>query len=115
MFGSALAAIVKILMNLAIIPGFGYIAAGYTTLICYILLSLLHYGYTRRICKKEIGGASVYDVKTMLLLSAGMLGMMFICLMLYNNTLLRYAIIAVGLVLVFCFRRKIVGIIRQIV
>lgn len=115
MIASAVAAVVKVILNWMIIPQFGYLAAGYTTLLCYILLSLLHYMYLRRICKNEINGAAVYDVKTMLLLSLAMMCMMFICLLLYNNTLLRYGVILAALVVIFCYRKKIIGIVKQIV
>lgn len=37
-----------------------YYAAGYTTLICYIVFSLYHYYFMRKICKKEFDGEMPY-------------------------------------------------------
>ncbi len=114
MIASAAAAVLKIVFNLICIPQFGYLAAGYTTLLCYIMLMVLHYYFMRRICRKEIGGAAVYDIKTMLLLSVAMMAMMFVCLLLYNNTLLRYAVIVAFLVMVYIFRNRIIQFIKQV-
>ena len=49
------------ILNFIFIPAFGHIAAGYTTLICYILYALMHWFFMRRTLKKHIGGIAVYD------------------------------------------------------
>lgn len=46
-FGTALAAIVNIILNVIYIPQYGYIAAAYTTLVGYMLLLLMHFMITR--------------------------------------------------------------------
>ena len=115
MIASAAAAVLKIALNWLCIPQFGYLAAGYTTLLCYIMLMVLHYYFMRRVCWKEIDGAAVYDIKTMLLLCIAMMVLMLVCLLLYNYTLLRYALILVALVMVFVFRNKIIQFIKQVI
>lgn len=42
MFVSVLGAILNVFLNYILIPKFGYIAAGYTTLVCYILFAVGH-------------------------------------------------------------------------
>ena len=114
MIASALAAGMKIVLNWVCIPRFGYLVAGYTTLLCYILQMVLHYWFMNRICRKKIGGQAIYDIKTIFLLSVGMMALMFVCLLLYSNTLLRYGVIVLGLAVAFVFRKKILQIAKQI-
>lgn len=49
---SIVAAVGNLVLNAIFIPLFGYIAAGWTTLVCYVLLAGLHYLLTKRVCKK---------------------------------------------------------------
>ena len=49
-------AVVNVILNYILMPIFGYYAAGYTTLFCYILFSLGHYIFMRIVCKKKIDG-----------------------------------------------------------
>ena len=42
-FGSALAAIINVALNMLFIPKYGYIAAAYTTLVSYGFLLVFHY------------------------------------------------------------------------
>ncbi len=52
-FVSGIAAVMNIGMNYIFLKKYGYYAAGYTTLICYMLFALLHYWNYKRILKKE--------------------------------------------------------------
>lgn len=45
---STIAAISNIILNYIFIEMFGFIAAGYTTMVCYALLALLHYMNVKR-------------------------------------------------------------------
>lgn len=45
--GTVIAATINLLLNYLCIPRFGYIAAGYTTLVSYLILYAVHYGITR--------------------------------------------------------------------
>lgn len=55
MFASLISAVTNIVLNYIFIPMFGYYAAGYTTLFCYAVYAAFHYGFMRRICKKQMG------------------------------------------------------------
>ena len=114
MIASAVAALLKMVLNWLSIPLFGYLVAGYTTLVCYIFLMVLHYLFMRHICKKEINGTAVYDNKTLFLLSGGMLVMMLVCLLFYSNTWLRYGVILLGLIALVIFRKRVMKIVKQI-
>ena len=112
---TSVAAMANVLSNALLIPVFGYIAAGYTTLGCYILLAVMHYIFSRKICREVIGCNSVYDVKSIVLVSGLMTVAMLICIVLYSNTVLRYVTFFVAMVMIVMYRRKMISIIKQIV
>ena len=51
-YGSIGAAILNIIMNYIFIPAYGFVAAGYTTLMSYIVFALSNY-YTMQLCLKK--------------------------------------------------------------
>lgn len=69
MIASAGAAIGNIILNYIFITLFGYIAAAYTTLACYILLSLAHYCFMIKICKEQKIKEQIYNTKLIVILS----------------------------------------------
>lgn len=110
MVASTTGAVLNIVLNAIFIPMYGYIAAGYTTLVCYVFFAFMHYMFTRRICKKYIDGEQIYDISKMLLISVGLVIGTAICMVLYNYTLIRYGVIfAVAIVCLFNIKR-ILGI-----
>lgn len=115
MMASVAAAVVKCLLNLAFIPIFGFLAAGYTTLLCYVLLTVAHYLMMRRVSRKNLGKIRVYDVKSIFLLCAGMVVLMCAALLMYQNSIVRYAAILAGLVLLVIFRKKVTSVVKQII
>lgn len=110
MVASTTGAILNVVLNAICIPLFGYIAAGYTTLVCYIFFAFMHYMFTRRICKKYIDGEQIYDISKMLLISAGLIVGTIICMVLYNYTVVRYGVILVAALVCLLNIKKILGI-----
>lgn len=112
---SVLAAVLNILLNLVFITLFGYIAAGYTTLVCYILYSLFHYLCVKRICHKREEGELPFDGKRLflsgILLSALSIG----CTFLYPYAWVRYGLIVLLCVLAILLRRRILGVLRTLI
>ena len=108
MVGSVLVAIANIVLNYICIPRFGYVAAGYTTLACYVLLYLFHFWYTRRIGMKHI-----YDDKYIFLLSLGMILVSIFVLFTYRTYIGRYALILLIVAAVFVFRRRVAMYLRE--
>ncbi len=47
------AALLNIVLNYICIPRFGYVAAGYTTLVCYMAYGLCHYVFMNRACRQN--------------------------------------------------------------
>ncbi len=106
-------AIANVILNALFIPKFGYIAAGYTTLLCYLLYSLGHYYFMRIVCKKHLKGCKLYDTKTICLiiiisvLSAFGIGMM------YNFPILRYIIMVLVIGICIIKRDKITQLLED--
>lgn len=89
-FATFLAASINIVLNYIGINKFGYLAAGYTTLICYIIYSGMHYIFMTRVCKEFLNNIKVYEVKELLKISFIFIGISFSFLISYNNIYLRY-------------------------
>ena len=88
-----LAAGLNVALNALLIPRFGYTVAGTTTLVSYLFLALFHYVCYRMIQKKEQLEA-VYDLKIIVLISAGLLGVTLVIRALFDLTIVRYLIVA---------------------
>lgn len=114
MIASVVAAITNIVLNFALIPVFGYIAAGYTTLFSYIALSILHYFFLNSIQKEELGGVAIINPKSTLLLSLIVLCGMVMFTYLYSHTLFRMAVVIILIVLCIINKDRFVNVIMAI-
>lgn len=100
---------VNVVLNYCFIPTFGFIAASYTTLFSYIVLILMHYyGYKKS--QKE----SVYNDKMMFFITVVTLVGCEVCNLIYINNVIRYAIIAVILMMVIYKRNSLLNKIREL-
>ena len=113
MAASVLGAALNVALNYFFIsPDFlnlGYVAAGYTTLICYILYALGHYVCMRMVCRKHLDGVRVYNVKILLGVSVAVVAAGLLLSTTYELPALRYSLVGVGAVLLIIFRKKVVG------
>ena len=114
MWASIGGAIMNIFLNFIFIKHFGYIAAGYTTLFCYILFALGHYIFMRRVLYQNLSGIQIYDSRYIFFFSFLLLILMLLIVIIYPFVLIRY--IAISLILGGCFlkRRKIMSSIVMI-
>ena len=101
MLASFTAAVANIVLNYVAIKAFGYVAAGYTTLISHVILIVMHYINITRIEKEEI-----YDKKVIVLT----LGIVTVaCLasnFLYKTPIYIRYIPAIGILCYLFIRRK---------
>lgn len=105
MVGSLTATALNLVLNYIFISRFGYIAAGYTTLFCYFVQAAIDYFGMRHVV-----GRSVYRMDQIGLLSGGVVVLSLFSNLLYRSTPLRYAIVALLLVLGVIFYKKLIGI-----
>jgi len=110
---SVIGAGINIVLNYIFIKLFGFIAAAYTTLFCYIMFSVFHYFAMRIVLKKQGTTARFYDMKMIILISIVLLGAVVVITMLYANTVARWCVIVVVSLLAVVMRKKIVGFIRD--
>ncbi len=99
-FASCVAAVVNLVLNYYLIPMFGFIAAGYTTLAAYIVLSIMHYINMRRIEKYNI-----YNGKKMWIICIGILILCILSVLLYDWCIVRY-VICIVLITILILNRK---------
>ncbi|MDT2370754.1 oligosaccharide flippase family protein [Enterococcus faecium] len=95
MIASGLAACVNIGLNYIGIQLFGYIAAAYTTLICYILLTLAHYIVYRIVCIKNGIQTRIYNIKFLMIYSIISICLMIVMIIIYDIWYIRYAVILI--------------------
>lgn len=115
MWASVCGAIVNIILNYICIKAFGYIAAGYTTLVCYILFTVFHYVFHSKIIKEEIPEIkSIYDIRFHFRFSLFILVCMIIVTFTYYLTILRYTLILCIMIIILLKRKTIIAQIKHI-
>ncbi|MBU9735540.1 lipopolysaccharide biosynthesis protein [Diplocloster agilis] len=99
---SCAGAIINIILNYYFINLYGYYAAGYTTLACYILYSTGHFLFQKFIFRKYGNtGNNLFDIKFIILFSVLLLLLMVGITFLYSYTWPRYIILlTLGIILV---------------
>lgn len=105
---TVLAALINIVLNFIFIPIFGFVAAGYTTLISYVFLSVFH-GFNLY----RIGLGKVYNMRNIIILSIGVLLATLLINVFYGYTLIRYFCIAVLVVIAAINRKKIMSLLKK--
>lgn len=94
MWASIAVCVCNLVLNYVGISLYGYLAAGYTTLISNILCLIAHMLCVKNITKKE-NQSQVISYRFTILISIGFLAVSSIFMMLYYHIAIRYALIAV--------------------
>ena len=69
MLASTSAAVGNLILNYIFIQMFGYVAAAYTTLFCYIFLAVAHYLFMKTICKEQGITEPLYNMRLIVVIS----------------------------------------------
>ena len=104
----------NIVLNYLFIPVFGYIAAGYTTLFCYIIFCVLHYFIMRGLCIRRYEGTQIFEVKFLVAMSLIVLAINILMVILYGYNLLRYIVLGIAVVIVALQHKRIASIVSII-
>ena len=100
MIASCIGASTNILLNFIFIDRYGFVAAAYTSLVCYILFSVMHYLFSKMVLKQnQINIDRLYDMRGVLIISTALLAFMIIITMIYDFIVIRYSVILI----VACF------------
>mgnify|MGYP002533697491 CR=1 FL=1 len=106
-FATTISAGLNLVLNYIFIKKYGYVAAGYTTFVCYILLSLLHFIFYKKIIKKELPGIkNIYNNTVILIVSIFIIFFMISMTYLYNS-IFRYVVLLLSVLILIIFRKKI--------
>lgn len=112
MAASLIGAIANIILNYIFIPLYGYVAAGYTTVFCYMIFAIMHYWGMKRVLKQQGILEHVYDARFIIALSTLMFLLMIGVLLVYPYTVVRYAIVfAIGVCCII-FRNRLCELIK---
>lgn len=114
LIASIIGAVLNILLNYLFIPVFGYYAAGYTTLFCYMLYVAAHYFFMRKVCKEYLDNVRVYDMKIIVGIAVIFMTIGFALMAAYQNTVIRYTILGLLLLGVFIKRNVIADSVKKI-
>lgn len=107
MLASIGGAILNIVLNYIGIKMFGYIAAAYTTLICYIAFDIFHYVLMTKICNKYLDKVKPYNTRKLILVTILFLIAGFILMSTYEHPVIRYSIIVLCGIFIFIKRKMI--------
>lgn len=113
MIVSVIGAGLNILLNLIFIKKYGYIAAGYTTVFCYMLFAIGHFALYKYILKKKEIAETIFDGKRITIYSIILLLFMGISVVLYKYNIVRYGLIAVIGIICLINYKKIIKIAKQ--
>ncbi len=112
--GSCCGAILNLILNAIFIPIFGFVAAGYTTLVCYTLFGILHYYFMIKVCKENLDGYRVYDWKIVFGIGGLLIAACFIINILYMHLVIRYSVLAIFLIFGIIRRKKLSALFGEI-
>ena len=109
---TSIGAVLNIVLNYIFIGLFGYHAAGYTTLVCYILYAAFHYLSMTKTCKNKFDGQKPYNIAVYAAIICVFLAVSFLFLFTYRFPWLRYALIFLFAVILIAKRKLIVKTVR---
>ncbi len=113
--GSVSSALLNLLLNYIFIQLCGYQAAGYTTLVCYSINSMLHYYFMRKVCRTYLDDVKPYNLKILLGITGGFFAIGFIYIPTYSYPVIRFILTAVILVIVYLKRAKYLPALKKII
>ena len=112
LIGSVMAAALNLHLNWIFIPIFGYYAAGYTTLVCYIIYGLSHLGFSKFVLNKHLNGEQIFDGRFIMFISIVVIAITIGLNYLYSYNPLRYGILAIILVMLLIKRQTVLNILK---
>lgn len=107
------AAVLNVILNFWLIPVFGYLAAGYTTLFSYSLFAIIHYIFMRVVCRKNNCPDNLFDIKRMLLIMFVFGGLTVVMAVGYKITVLRIMVLGCITIAAIWKRKQLLSFVRQ--
>ena len=104
----------NILTNYIFVNIFGYYAAGYTTLGCYIVYALFHYIMMRKVCDNFMDGVRVFNGYILIGISLIFILFGFLIMLFYKMPLIRYALICIIICIGLIYRKQIINRVKML-
>lgn len=115
LISSIVGAAANIILNYIFIPKFGYIAAGYTTVVGYVLMCVGHIVFARITCKNEdVLFNEIYSLKFILTVTCALAILCAGTMLLYNYWMIRYGLLALVILTLVIRRKTIVKLIKDL-
>lgn len=114
MIASTIGGIVNIILNYFFIKQFGYIAASYTTLVCYMFYTIAHYVCMRIIVRKCMNNVKIFNAMILIGMSGIYLIISGVLMITYNYWYIRYPLVVIGLIIVFLNRKTMISTLKEI-
>lgn len=111
---SVICSAANLILNAICIPVWGYMAAGWTTLLCYVLLAVLHFILMKRICRQNQIQENIFPEYILLAIGFCVLVLSLIVLGMYKLSYFRYVILMFEILALFGFRKKLTCVWKQI-
>lgn len=103
---SLFSAIINVVLNIVFIKAYGFVAAGYTTLGCYIVYAYCHFLLMKKVMKEQSISYIYNNIKLWLIaVVASVISVS--CISLYDEVRVRYLLLSVGVLLIVITRKKI--------
>lgn len=113
-YASVIGAGMNVVLNYVFIKIFGFIAAAYTTLICYLGFSIFHYLFMIKVLKKHNKENNIYNIRYIGIISICLILFSIIMDILYDYTIFRWSIILMAIFIICIKRKKIFVLFREL-
>lgn len=107
-------ALLNIVLNALLIPVFGFVAAGYTTLASYVAFALCNYIAIRKVARREQLSLNYFDLRSLIFIFLIFMVLSFLAMLLYNLFWIRWSIIGLVLVSIVIFHKKVIAFVKSI-
>ena len=111
---SILAAVVNIILNYYGIKKFGFVAAGYTTLISYGLFAGCNYLAMKKMCKEKAINSDLYNYRLLVVLFVVFATIGVALTAIYPFRWVRLGLVAILIMIVYIFNKKIVILVKDV-
>lgn len=99
--------LINIVLNYIFIRRYGYLAAGWTTMTCFVFLAGAHFLAMRRILRRKEEGAKAISLQPVLLITLAFLVLSALCMLTYDLPVLRYAVLLAAFGVILWQRKRI--------
>lgn len=107
-------AILNVVLNMLLLPKFGFIAAGYTTLVSYAVLTVANYFAVRKLAKQQSFDMATFDLKGLLGILSALTILSAIAMALYAYPIARFAIIGVVFLGLGIFHKRVIAFVKTL-